>query len=79
MIGINSNVEYYDDIISIFEPAFAECLFSTATDEEKEIFVIEALSLCDISFERLSSDISVGVSNGYSVAEQIKLCKKILF
>ena len=67
-------VEHYDSIMEMFSPFFD----SWMDDTDKYNFIHELISEQGKSFSTVSDEINIGVANGYSVIQQIDICKAVL-
>jgi hypothetical protein len=67
-------MKYEKEVKQLFRDAFYE---SWMDDEDWVEFEAEVFKAIDSSYEKMSKDIEVGVSNGYSVEFQIKLVKDL--
>ena len=67
-------VEHYDSIMEMFSPLFD----SWMDDADKYNFIHELISEQGKSFATLSDEINIGIENGYTVEQQIDICKAVL-
>jgi len=71
---MDKNIEYKKEIDLVLRGLF----FEDWMDEEDYNELIQtAISEGLISYQKLSDDIKIGIKNGYSVEEQIKIVERV--
>ncbi len=65
---------HFDAMMSIFEDLYEEWM----NEEDKLEFVSELIKESGLSFSKLHSDIEIGLNNGYTIEQQVKIAKMIL-
>lgn len=69
-----SKVKYYDAIIEMFEPLYE----SWMDDTDKEEFIVELIASQNKTLSILSDEIDIGISNGYTVEQQVEIGQLII-
>ena len=65
---------HFDAIMSIFEDLYEEWM----SEEDRIEFVRELMEEAGVSFSTLHSDIEIGLNNGYTIKQQVKIAKRAL-
>lgn len=65
--------DYTEDLKSAMREMFKDPLLS---DKENELVINTTFNLMD--FEKMNNDVHIGISNGHSFEEQMKICAKYI-
>jgi len=68
-------MDYTKEIRDCFHKTFANPLFDESDIDE---MILEIFEQCDTSYEKLSAEIAIGISNGYTLEYQLELVEAIL-